>query len=130
MLNKERIISISNEDKQFYIYFTGDTSYDEDEFGRPVEKEKVEYLDENFNKFIMNGSKNLIVDQYARATSRGFNVLIGPHSPEIETIEGKFVPNTDTKTIGLWEKATKEDLFKYQNILIRQNAERDYTRLF
>ena len=55
MENKQRIISITNDGKQFFIYFDGTTHYDEDQYGRPVERENFEYLDENFNKFVLNG---------------------------------------------------------------------------
>lgn len=131
MENKERLISIFNEDKQFYIYFKGTTHYDEDNFGRPIERENFDYLDENFNRFILNGSFDTVREFRITELKKGnTRLFIGPKSPETENADGKYVPNTRPDLYGLWEKASKEDLLKYQRILEQQNKERMQTRVF
>ena len=127
---KERIIPISNEGNQFFIYYTGKTYMDEDIKGNKIEREEVFYLDENLNKFVMNGNKYMIREKYIHEKLSGpCNLVLGPHSPEIETYTGKYVPNTDSYTIGLWEKPSFEELMRYHRILEKQNEERVHTRL-
>lgn len=131
MENKQRIISITNDGKQFFIYFDGTTHYDEDQYGRPVERENFEYLDENFNKFVLNGDFETIRKFQGKLfmeTNRWH--FAGPASPEIETADGKYVPNTDSSLIGLWALASEEELLKYRRILEQQNRERMHSRLY
>ena len=128
--NNERIIPISNEGKQFFIYFTGNTYVDEDIKGNKIEREEVFYLDEDLNKFVMNGNRYMIKNKYIHEKLSGpCNLVLGPHSPEIETYTGKYVPNTESHTIGLWEKPSFEELMKYHRILEKQNEERAYFHL-
>ena len=129
MKTKERIISIANEGNQYFIYFEGTTHYDEDNFGRPIERENVEYLDENFNKWIINVGKDSIDLFLNKFKSDGLDVFVGTHSPETEDVHGNNVPNTNPNTVGIWEKAKKEDLTKYQRILAKQNKERQTIKL-
>jgi len=131
MENKERLISISNEGRQFYIHFFGTTHYDEDQYGRPIERENFEYLDDHFNKFVLNGDPDTMKEFQSKIAERtGKWCFVGPHSPEIETVDGKYVPNTKSNTYGLWEKASKEDLKNYYRILEQQNKERMHSRLY
>lgn len=127
---KERIIPIMNEGKQFFIYFTGNIIGDEDHNGKLIEKEETVYLDDNFNKFICNVNKDRAGNFAFDARKVGVKALVGPHSPEIETVDGKYVPNRDSNTVGIWEEPRKEDLVKYQSLLIKQNKERLQTRLY
>ena len=122
--SKERIIPISNEGEEFYIYFTGTTHYDENSKGEKVEREDFYYLDEHFNRFIMNGSRSSIMEEHVISTFKGCDVIMGSHSPEIETVDGKYIPNTNKDTWGLWKKATRSDLYKYHDILNKQSRER------
>ena len=129
MKSKERIISIANEGKQYFIYFEGTTHYDEDRFGRPIEAENFTYLDSNFNKWILNIDKdesNRFLDYFK---SKGVDAFIGAHSPETETVDGEYVPNTNPNTVGIWIKPTKEELTKYHKVLEKQNKERQYIKL-
>lgn len=132
MKNKlnERIIPISNEGNQFFIYFTGNTIGDESPKGEPIEKEELVYLDDNLNKFVCNINKDWAGKYASDARKMGINAFVGPHSPEIETVDGKYVPNKDSNCVGIWEKATKDELIKYHKILEKQNKERFYTRLY
>ena len=129
MNSRERLISIANEGKQYFIYFEGTTHYDEDRFGRPIESENFTYLDENFNKWILNIDKNNTEEYIKRFKSDGLDVFVGTHSPETENMYGEYVPNTNPDTVGIWKKATKEDLTKYQRILAKQNKERQSIKL-
>ena len=129
MKSKERIISIANEGKQYFIYFEGTTHYDEDRFGRPIESENFTYLDSDFNKWILNINKDEADTFLNHFKSKGVDAFIGTHSPETENVYGEYVPNTNPDTVGIWEKAKKEDLSKYQRILAKQNKERQYIKL-
>lgn len=129
MNSRERLISIANEGKQYFIYFEGTTHYDEDRFGRPIESENFTYLDENFSKWILNIDKNNTEEYIKRFKSDGLDVFVGAHSPETENMYGEYVPNTNPDTVGIWKKATKEDLTKYQRILAKQNKERQSIKL-
>lgn len=128
-MSKERIISIANEGKQYFIYFEGTTHYDEDRFGRPIESENFKYLDENLNKWILNIDKNEADRFLNYFKSKGVDAFIGTHSPETENVYGEYVPNNNPDTVGIWEKASKDDLRHYQNLLAKQNKERQYTKL-
>ena len=128
-MSKERIISIANEGKQYFIYFEGTTHYDEDRFGRPIESENFKYLDENLNKWILNINKNEADRFLNHFKSKGVDAFIGTHSPETENAYGEYVPNNNPDTVGIWEKASKDDLRHYQNLLAKQNKERQYTKL-
>ncbi len=124
----ERLVNISNEGKNYYIYFTSELQYDENIFGKPIQSEVFYYLDENFNKFILNVSKE-DAKQYSEimkknAEQYGRQVFVGSHSPEIEDIHGDYVPHTNPNVVGIWEKANKEEIEKYQKILAKQNSEK------
>ena len=129
MKKNARIISISNEGKDFFIYFTGETYLDEDRYGRRIEREIVHYLDEDFNRFVMNGSRPFILKKYIHDKLSGpCNYVLGPHSPEIENKDGVLVPNTSSYTIGLWEKPSMHELNKYREILAKQIEEKYSSR--
>ena len=144
MRNKlnERLVPIANEGKQYFLYYTGNIYGDEDANGKLIEKEEVIYLDENFNKFMMNVKKDKAGAVAVSGRKIGYDAFVGPHSPEIETIRevqgpnGKkvfkevYVPNTDKTTAGIWEKASKDELLKYHRILEKQNNERHHSRLY
>ncbi len=129
MKTKERIISIANEGKQYFIYFEGTTHYDEDRFGRAIEAENFLYLDENFNKWIRNIDKDESDRYLSFYKANNFDAFIGAHSPETENIHGDYVPNTNPNTVGIWTKPTKEELIKYHRVLEKQNKERQYIKL-
>lgn len=132
--NNERLISITGADgKNYFIYFTGTTHYDEDNFGRPVERENFQYLDENFNRWIFDGKREDIGRHYSvidkMARQKGRTVFVGPHAPETETVDGDYVPNENDTTLGIWEKAEREEILKFKSLLIKQNKERQAIKL-
>lgn len=132
-IENSRLVPISNEDKNYFIYFTPETHADENNRGHLIEAETFYYLDEEFNKFVMNVSKvnskhfaSVIAKQ---AAAKGREIFVGAHSPEIVDVHGDYVPNTNPKTVGIWEKASKEELERYKTILARQNERKASVRL-
>ena len=132
---KERIIFVENEGNQFAIYFDGTTHYDEDYYGKPIEKENCVYLDNNLNTFVMNVGKDNAKSDLNRFLIKGIPAFIGPHSPETEVIRevkqpnGKMIfqeveePNTNPNTVGIWRMSTKEEKQKYKILLDKQAKE-------
>ena len=120
----------SLEGEKFYIYRPGSTHYDENHFGNPVYKLDSYYLDQEFNKFIGNRNKNDIQKYASELKEAGKDVVIGPHSPEIEDQYGDFIPNENPNTLGIWERATEKDLEKYRKIIQKQQQEKVQKKLF
>lgn len=131
--SNERLLPIDNEGKQYYIHFTSKIHGDENYRGKFIEALTFEYLDENFNKFIINVSKDS-AEHYSnvigeKAKENGREVFIGAHSPEIEDVNGDYVPNIDSNTVGIWEKATPTEIAFYKSMIDRQNEKQRAIRL-
>lgn len=130
MENKQRIISINNEGKTFFIYFTGKSL---SENGKVYEM--CYYLDENLDRFINDislikedGSRDTLYEERLKELESN-GMFIGPHMPEVKNEHGEFVPNNNPNTMGLWRKSTKEEKDRYIRILIDQNNERTRSKL-
>lgn len=124
-VSSERLVAIDNEGKQYYIHFASKLHVDENRRGELIEVETFDYLDENFNRFIINISNDR-VEHFAKvigekAKEQGREIFVGAHSPEIEDVNGDYVPNTDPNTVGIWEKATNAELVHFQSMLNSQN---------
>ena len=133
-MEKERIISITNEGKTYFIYFTGELQYDENIFGKPIQSEVFYYLDEDFNKLVLNISKedaeHYVGIMQKNAELYGRELFVGSHSPEIEDVHGDYVPNTNPNTVGIWRVSTREEKSNYIRILQKQSEERMYLKLY
>lgn len=113
-----KISSLDNKD--YYIYMPGTTHYDEDRFGNPIYVKDYYYLDEKFNKFIMQCDKSNVEEFVTKLKETGRNVVVGEHAPLKETRHGDFVLYTNPNIKGIWERPTKEQLLNYKKILEEQ----------
>ena len=121
---EKRIVKIySEEGKKFYIYYDGTTHYDEVK-GKPVRVPSFCYLDEDFSKLLRVSKKEYVNQEAKLLKSKGLNVVVGPTIPEIETVDGDFIPNNDKTTLGIWELATDLEKEKYNLLITRQEAEK------
>lgn len=132
-MNKE-LYPIMNEiysldEKKFYIFIPGSEHLDQNYVGRNVFVKDFYYLDENFNKFIGNRRTDMVESEAKRLEELGFDVFVGPCSPEIEDENGDFVPNESKDTKGIWQKATKEELAKYRSIIKAQSEAKKTKKL-
>ena len=136
--NNKRIVNIYNEDKEFFIYFNGTNHYDENYYGKVIDKEATAYLDENLNTFVLNVDKKHANQKLFELLEKGYPVFVGPHSPEIEEIRETELPNgkkvmqevkvlnTDPNTVGIWRVSTREEKSNYVRLLEKQAKERSY----
>ena len=111
------------DEKVYYIYMPGTTHYDEDKFGNPRYVYDYEYLDENFNRFVMQTTKDHAEEVADKLRKTGRDVIVGPHTPEKEDKNGDYVPYSDSRIAGIWERPTKEQLDTYTEIVKRDIKE-------
>lgn len=110
----------SLEEKEYYIYIPGTTHYDEDRFGNPIYVKDYYYLDDKFNKFIGQFSKENAKEYADRLIDEGRDVLVGDHAPLIETRYGTFEQFSNPEIKGIWERPSEEQLLKYKDIIANQ----------
>ena len=107
----------SIEEKEYYIYIPGTTHYDEDRFGNPVFVKDYYYLDEEFNRLVMQCDISNVNEFADKFLSDGKDVVVGSCAPFYETRHGDFTPYSNPNVKGIWERPTKEQLLKYRTIL-------------
>lgn len=126
---KDRMESIENEGKQFYIYYTGTTYADENEKGKKIERENRVYLDEYFNSFYLNVKKEEAQKMRIKLMNAGLPAIVGPHSP-LKTVyagngEEMELPNTDTDTVGIWLISEPGARSRYRKLLDKKNTKKN-----
>ena len=153
---KERIIPITNNGKEYYIYFTGTTKVVTVN-GKKKEREVFQYLDRNFNRLLTRDdfsnlpkdlerlfpsrpseTNNFINVPFSEskglleaAKAEGFSAFVGDHQPEI------YNPNEDTYEpfdgctcrVGIWKRATRAEMEKYDKMLERQKKQQEAIKL-
>lgn len=134
---KERLEARELDDKQYFIYYTGETEYDE-MHGIGTRSEVREQLDSEFNMHIMDTSRKNAKKELKELLERDFfkdkELFIGEQAPEkrlydpCDDIE-YFAPQKRPNIVGIWMKATKEEKEKYFRLLVKQNFEKTKKRI-
>ncbi len=130
-----RMVLIENDGEFFFIYFDGTTYYDEDHYGKPIERENHVYLDNDFHAWYQNVETKADAKEMVKVLAeKGVKAFAGPRSPETEEIKevklenGKMimqevmVPNT-RKEYGVWLETSEEQKDIYRALLTKQQEQ-------
>ena len=128
---KERIEAKNNNGKQYLIYYTGETEYDEIH-GKPTRSDVRYQLDTEYNMHIMDAPKKdakaWLADLKNNKAFADRELFLGDQAPEkrlydpCDDIE-YYGYLTKPNTVGIWMKPNKEELQKYISVLEKQNIE-------
>ena len=126
----ERIEARELNNETYFIYYTGETEYDE-LHGKPIRSEIREQLDKNFNIHIDDSSNEDIEKNFKKLQIyyAGRELFVGAQAPEkrlydpCDDIE-YYGPVEKPNTSGIWMKPTEEEKAKFVKLLQKQNFER------